>query len=134
MQNYKIKTFGSVHYRSLYFPLEWSKFPFRMHQSQVKLSLLLLHKGQVSSDELIEDFSSFSSWKYSAIVTSVEHLFPAFSLSFGFDDYPLTYYLLISADSRTKGTRVRRRHVSKNSRMAFAEKLPISSDYRYLYA
>ena len=106
-----------------------------MHQSQVKLSLLLLHKGQVSSDELIEDFSSFSSWKYSAIVTSVEHLFPAFSLSFGFNDYPLTYYLLISADSCTKGTRGRRRrHVSKNSRMAFAEKLPISSDDRYLYA
>jgi len=42
---------------------------------------------------------------------------------------------LRSADALMKGTRVgRRRHVSKNSRMDFAEKLPISSDYRYLYA
>jgi len=42
---------------------------------------------------------------------------------------------LWSADALTKGTKFgRRRHVSKNSRMAFAEKLPISSDYRYLYA
>lgn len=75
-----------------------------MHQSQVKLFLLLLHKGQASSDELIVGFSSFSSWKYSAIVTSVLASFlpsfPAFFAEFWF--WRLTAGLLRARETTSK--------------------------------
>ena len=56
-------------YLSLYFPLEWLKFPFLTQFSQLKLFLLLLQRGQTSCEvQIVGNFNSFSFSKYSAIL------------------------------------------------------------------
>ena len=90
-----------------------------MHQSHVKLFLLLLHKGHASSDELIVGFSSFPSCKYSVIVTLPSFLlfrWVRWVLVLAINCWPITCSCSVlikphlrSADARTKGTRVGRR-------------------------
>lgn len=56
-------------YLSLYFPLEWLKFPFLTQFSQLKLFLLLLQRGQTSCEvQIVGNFNSLSFSKYSAIL------------------------------------------------------------------